>query len=330
MPASRDAAARFLTQASFGPTTADIDRVMAIGYAAWIDEQFTRPVSSHRATWEAADAAAKAADPGNANAGAGQNGAINAFWKAAVSGDDQLRQRVAYALSQIIVISMQDGTVGDNPRAVAAYLDMLADKGLGNYRDLLEGVSLHPMMGVYLTHLRNQKDDPATGRVPDENYAREVMQLFSIGLVELNADGTRSSTPAQPHRHLHAAPTSAAWPRCSPAGAGIARPGRPRALLRVRPTRATPTASASRCSAIRVPLDEREELPRQDDRRAGHAPTRRRPEDRPRHAGRPPQRRPLHRQAADPAPGDQQPEPGLRGGAWRAASPTTAAACAAT
>ena len=140
--------------------------------------------------FRSADAAAKAADPTNTNAGAGQNGAINSFWKAATTGQDQLRQRVAYALSQLMVISMQDGTVGDNPRAAAAYLDLLADKGLGNYRDLLEGVSLHPLMGVYLSHLRNQKADPVSGRVPDENYSREVMQLFSIGLHELNADGS--------------------------------------------------------------------------------------------------------------------------------------------
>jgi uncharacterized protein (DUF1800 family) len=190
VPASREAAARFLTQATFGPTEADTDRVMAIGYAAWIDEQFAKPAFAHRAAWEAADAAAKAADPTNSDASAGQNGSINAFWKAAVTGEDQLRQRVAYALSQIMVISMQDNTVGDNPRAVSAYLDLLADKGLGNYRDLLEGVALHPMMGVYLSHLRNQKADARTGRVPDENFAREVMQLFSVGLHELNSDGS--------------------------------------------------------------------------------------------------------------------------------------------
>jgi uncharacterized protein (DUF1800 family) len=190
MPASRAAAARFLTQATFGPTEAEVDRVVAIGYAAWIDEQFSRPAFAHRATWEAAEAAAKAADPTNANAGVYQNGTINAFWKAAVTGEDQLRQRMAYALSQIMVISMQDGTVGDNPRAVSAYLDLLADKGLSTYRALLEGVALHPMMGAYLSHLRNQKADARTGRVPDENFAREVMQLFSIGLHELNADGS--------------------------------------------------------------------------------------------------------------------------------------------
>jgi uncharacterized protein (DUF1800 family) len=105
---------------------------------------------------------------------------------------------MAYALSQIFVISMQDSAVGDNPRAVAAWLDMLDDKGLGSYRELLEAVSRHPLMGQYLSHLRNQKADPRTGRVPDENYAREVMQLFSIGLIELNADGTARTDGSKP------------------------------------------------------------------------------------------------------------------------------------
>lgn len=194
-PASRAEAARFLTQATFGPTDAAIDRVMAIGYSAWIDEQFAKPASTNRPLWEAADAAVKATNPNNS---VYQDGTINAFWRNAISADDQLRQRVAYSLSQIFVISMQDGTVGDNPRAVAAYLDMLGDTGLGNYRALLEAVSKHPMMATYLTSLRNQKADPKTGRVPDENYAREVMQLMSIGLHQLNADGTEQLSNGQP------------------------------------------------------------------------------------------------------------------------------------
>jgi len=194
-PASRAEAARFLTQATFGPTDADIDRVLAIGYDAWIDEQFAKPASTNRPLWEAADAAVKAANPSSSIY---QDGTINAFWRNAVSADDQLRQRVAYSLSQIFVISMQDSTVGDNPRAVAAYLDMLGDKGLGNYRALLEAVSKHPMMATYLTSLRNQKADAKTGRVPDENYAREVMQLMSIGLHQLNADGTEQLSNGQP------------------------------------------------------------------------------------------------------------------------------------
>ena len=188
LPMSRAEAARFLTQSTFGPTEADTDRVMSLGYAAWIDEQLAKPASSARATWQAADAAAKAIDK---NAGVYQDGTINAFWKLAIGADDQLRQRVAFALSQIFVISMQDGTVGDNPRGAAAYFDMLGDKGLGNYRELLEAVATHPMMGAYLTAIRNQKADAKTGRVPDENFAREVMQLMSIGLYELNPDGSQ-------------------------------------------------------------------------------------------------------------------------------------------
>ena len=195
LPTSRSEAARFLTQATFGPTESDTDRVMSLGYGAWIDEQLARPASSARATWEDADAAAKAIDK---NAGVYQDGTINAFWKLAIGADDQLRQRVAFALSQIFVISMQDGTVGDNPRAAAGYLDMLGEKGLGNYRQLLEAVATHPMMGAYLTAIRNQKADAKTGRVPDENFAREVMQLMSIGLYELNADGSQKQVNGAP------------------------------------------------------------------------------------------------------------------------------------
>jgi uncharacterized protein (DUF1800 family) len=146
-------------------------------------------------SWEAADAAIRAAAPGST---AGQNEVFESFWKQAVTGPDQLRQRMAFALSEIFVISMVDSAVGNEPRAVAAWLDMLGDKGLTTYRQLLEAVALHPMMGRYLSHLRNQKADPATGRVPDQNFAREVMQLFSIGLVQLNADGTPALVGGQP------------------------------------------------------------------------------------------------------------------------------------
>ena len=111
-PATRDDATRFLTQASFGPVDADVGRVSSVGYAAWIDEQLALPATSHRATWEAADAAIKTAD---ATKAAGQDQVFESFWKQAVTGPDQLRQRVAYALSQIFVISLVDSTVGDNP-----------------------------------------------------------------------------------------------------------------------------------------------------------------------------------------------------------------------
>lgn len=198
VPPSRSEAARFLSQASFGPTSAEIDRVMALGYRGWIDDQFARPASAHRAFWETQDAAVKAANPTDPDATIGTDGVYNSFWRHALTGQDQLRQRTAFALSQIFVISLQDGTVGDQPRAVAHYLDMLGGKGFGNYRELLESVSLHPLMGAYLTSIRNRKADPRTGRVPDENYAREVMQLFSIGLVQLNADGSAKQSGGVP------------------------------------------------------------------------------------------------------------------------------------
>jgi uncharacterized protein (DUF1800 family) len=198
VPPTRADAARFLTQASFGPTPAEIDRVMALGYRGWIEDQLARPASSHRAFWDTQDAAVKAANPTNTNATIGSDGVYNAFWRHALTGEDQLRQRMTFALSQIFVISLQDGGVGGQPRAVAHYLDMLGEKGLGNYRELLESVSLHPMMGTYLTSMRNRKADPRTGRVPDENYAREVMQLFSIGLLQLNDDGTPKMASGAP------------------------------------------------------------------------------------------------------------------------------------
>lgn len=186
-PATLSEAARFLTQASFGPTADNNELLMKLGYAGWIDYQFGLPATAHRAYWEAADAAIKLVTPTSA---AGQDQVWESFWKQATTGKDQLRLRTAYALSQIFVISAVDTGVGNEPRALAAWLDMLGEKSQGTYRDLLETVSLHPLMGLYLTSLHNQKADTASGRVPDENYAREVMQLFSIGLTKLNPDGT--------------------------------------------------------------------------------------------------------------------------------------------
>jgi uncharacterized protein (DUF1800 family) len=186
-PASTAEAQRFLLQATFGPAGDDAESLMKLGYGAWIDRQFGLPATSHRLTWEASDAAIRAITPAQ---GAGQNEVFDSFWKQALTGPDQLRQRLVFALSEIFVISGVDGAVGNEPRAMAAWLDMLGDKGTTTYRQLLESVSLHPMMGRYLSHLRNQKADPVTGRVPDQNYAREVMQLLSIGLVQLNPDGT--------------------------------------------------------------------------------------------------------------------------------------------
>jgi uncharacterized protein (DUF1800 family) len=115
------------------------------------------------------------------------------WWRQALSEDGQLRQRVAFAYSQIFVVSLNDATIGGGPpgiRGAGAYYDMLLESAFGNYRTLIERITLHPVMGTYLTHIGNQAEDPAGTRTPDENYAREIMQLMSIGLFELNIDGT--------------------------------------------------------------------------------------------------------------------------------------------
>jgi uncharacterized protein (DUF1800 family) len=179
-PPTAAEAARLLTQATFGPTDASIQQVQSQGINGWISAQLSMPLGT---THEAYVSAALAA-----NGSVDNNNFYQTWWRQAISNEDQLRQRVAFAYSQIFVISLNDPTV--DPRGVASYYDMLARNAFGNFRTLLNDVSLHPMMGRYLTFLANQKEDAAGTRTPDENYAREVMQLMTIGLVELNNDGT--------------------------------------------------------------------------------------------------------------------------------------------
>ena len=183
---SASEAARFLTQASFGPTDATISAVQGSSYASWIDQQIATPVSDlHLAHMDARLVELRAANP---QAQLNANQFYESFWKQAATGPDQLRQRVKFALSEIFVISLRDPAI--DVRGAASYYDMLGANAFGNYRTLLEQVTLHPMMGVYLTYLANQKEDANTGRKPDENYAREVLQLMSIGTAQLNPDGT--------------------------------------------------------------------------------------------------------------------------------------------
>ena len=110
------------------------------------------------------------------------------FWQAALSGNDEVRERVKYALSQLFVISSNNSTpIQSMPRGEASYYDMLGNDAFGNFRTLLQDVTLSPMMGQFLNMLGNDKGNATTD--PDENYAREVMQLFTIGLWQLNDDG---------------------------------------------------------------------------------------------------------------------------------------------
>ncbi|MBP7141240.1 MAG: DUF1800 family protein [Opitutaceae bacterium] len=186
-------AARFLSQASFGPTEASINEVIAKGYQTWITDQMNIPAASHKeavqADFAANNAGGQGRDPDtNLFRRPGQAHRLNIWWKFSLQGNDQLRQRVAFALSQIMVISDQNGVVENSQDGTANYYDILAKNAFGNFRQLLQDVTLSPMMGIYLTYLRNRKANG--GSLPDENYAREVMQLFTIGLVELNPDGT--------------------------------------------------------------------------------------------------------------------------------------------
>jgi len=188
-------ASRFLLQATFGPKQEEIDRLTGKGLPdldAWIAEQIGIPVSNHQAATE--QDYERFLKPLGEKYRLIHENRQAAWWSIAVKGNDQLRQRMAFALSQIFVVSENNSTLSSYPREVAAYYDLLARNALGNFRDLLEQVTLSPVMGVYLSHLRNAKSaTDAKGKSvtsPDENYAREVMQLCTVGRTLLHPDGT--------------------------------------------------------------------------------------------------------------------------------------------
>jgi uncharacterized protein (DUF1800 family) len=176
----RKDAARFMRQATFGASREAIDALVTQGYAAWLDDQFAKPLVSHVATVQA--------DP---NLPASPWAVtMPSIWKQFFEGDDQLRQRVSFALSQILVVSLNNNVVQDAPCGAAKYLDILNTNAFGNARTLLKDVTLNPVMGEYLSMKESAKGDPLLQTQPDENYARELMQLFSVGTVMLNNDGS--------------------------------------------------------------------------------------------------------------------------------------------
>jgi uncharacterized protein (DUF1800 family) len=183
LPSNTEEASRFVGKATFGATQAEIDRLMKLGYSAWIEDQFTKSSQSHLS-----DLAVRTATLPESVTNIPTQWPQQSFWRAALSAEDVLRQRVAFALSQIFVVSQVDTNI--TPRMAVAYYDVLARNAFGDFRTLLEQIALSPTMGTYLSHLGNRKEDLLTGRLPDENFAREIMQLFTIGLYELNADGT--------------------------------------------------------------------------------------------------------------------------------------------
>lgn len=185
-PPTRRDAARFLSQASFGATgPAQVDALVAQGFDGWLTTQFARPAALHL-------------DYLNSQRGRDQKAgekpylaeetSYEAMWQQWLTGEDQLRARVSWALLQIFVISNIAPDI--RPVAMSSYLDMLNRNAFGNWRTLLQDVALHPAMGYYLNMLESEKENASKGTHPNENFAREVLQLFSIGLIQLNADGT--------------------------------------------------------------------------------------------------------------------------------------------
>lgn len=171
---TQQTAARLLNQATFGATYDTISAAQGQTYDQWFAAQ--------AAVAPSLTSPLVAANP--------DGGWTQYWWRNAVLGPDQLRQRMAFALSEILVVGgSPDQATGQAPN-LAAYYDILVSDSLGNYRKLLEDVTLSPEMGLYLNMFRNDKPDASVGRHADENYAREIMQLFSIGLVKLNQDGT--------------------------------------------------------------------------------------------------------------------------------------------
>jgi len=185
-PQTDEEASRFLAQASFGASRRDIAELREVGYTQWIDTQL-KMKSSVQHAW-LAQARTTEGVPHQFN---------HTFWQHALSGPDQLRLRMAFALSQIFVVSFASTCGAPTAAATPSYFDLLLEHGTDRYETLLAQVTMHPVMGCYLSHQRSQKGNPETGQVPDENFARELLQLFSIGLVQLKMDGTLLN-PMQP------------------------------------------------------------------------------------------------------------------------------------
>ncbi len=175
-------ASRFLHQATLGAVMDDIESVANTGFDTWIQNQFQEEagIISPAMDWWIDNV-----DP------VFFVHRRYAWWEQVMTSDDLLRQRLAVALGEIYVLSDESLDGGASTTGMADFYDRLLQHSFGNWRDLLRDVSLHPAMGFYLSHLQNRKADPEENRFPDENYAREIMQLFSIGLFELNPDGTR-------------------------------------------------------------------------------------------------------------------------------------------
>lgn len=191
-PPTAAEASRFLAQASMGATRAEIDKVVSRGYSGWIDDQIAMARPTSYWDWLVAGGYNAAS---NISSYAGFDAMV---WSQLIGAPDQLRQRVVTALLDILVVGIDGLNAQWRPFLMAAYMDVLADNAFGNYRTLLGAVTTSAAMAYYLTFLNNRKADTRTGAMPDENYARELMQLFTLGLYRLNSDGTQQTSNGAP------------------------------------------------------------------------------------------------------------------------------------
>ncbi len=186
-------ASRFSAQATFGLPYERILEVARMGNEAWLDSQLALPITRHTPITLGLVERRLAGEFESIEEN--QDLLVNfrrySWWHNSITAPDEVRQRVALALSEILVVSDKVDLLLLRPLALSTYYDTLLEGATGNYRDLLEDIALHPSMGFYLSHVNNAKTDPLNNTFPDENFAREVMQLFAIGLFELNNDGTQ-------------------------------------------------------------------------------------------------------------------------------------------
>ena len=192
-PSNAEDAARFLLQAQFNASDTDIASVQSLGYAAYLNAQISAPASQTGFDWlnargySAVDNATRYYDnsyPGD-----------YMMWTQLMTSPDAARKRMALALSEFFVVSLNGVDFSWRSHGIAAYWDVLVANSFGNFRALLEAITLNTAMGYYLNTKGNSKENAATGRAPDENYGREVMQLMTVGLYELNLDGTEKRGP---------------------------------------------------------------------------------------------------------------------------------------
>jgi uncharacterized protein (DUF1800 family) len=188
MPATREQAARFLLQGQIAATDEDIAAVMTLGFAGWLRAQFSIPHDDR--AWDWLESRGYGVVDKQAYYDGGHPFFDLAAYRQMLSGPDGVRRRIQLMLTEYFVVSLGSTQPAWPHFAYATFWDGLGDHAFGNFRNLLEFVTLSASMGAFLNTAGNQKEDPTTGRVPDENYAREVMQLFTIGLYELNPDGT--------------------------------------------------------------------------------------------------------------------------------------------